>query len=423
MRQMIVRVPRGQGGQVVSLARMHKGRNLSYFEAEAEEGPCDVVLVHVPNTQVEALLDELDGIPDLHLTLIPRGVITLRPPASQAPEQVVDVAHRSPIEIYLGGLQSVGSWTGFLGYAVAAGIVVWIGLFTNTVYLLTAAMLIAPFAGPAMNSALATARGDVALLGRSVLRYFVALAVAILVAWGLSWAMSQRIASEQMISTSMISSVTVLLPLVAGAAGALNLSQSDRSSLVSGAATGMLVAASLAPPAGTIGMASAIGEWDLVKSGAFILLLQLVGINLSGTIVFRLFGLSPKGVRYVRGRAWLGITAWSASLAAVVALLTWQFSSSPNLQRSTQAQHAAAVVQEAINASGLAKPVRVSADFTRADIPGQNTLLVEAYVQASRADEKQRIEQDLSSAIQSRLKSQFNVTPLVDLTVLTPSEP
>jgi uncharacterized membrane protein len=91
----------------------------------------------------------------------------------------------------------------------------------------------------------------------------------------------QRIASEQMISTSMISSVTVLLPLVAGAAGALNLSQSDRSSLVSGAATGMLVAASLAPPAGTIGMASAIGEWDLVRTGVFVLLLQLVGINLS----------------------------------------------------------------------------------------------------------------------------------------------
>jgi uncharacterized hydrophobic protein (TIGR00271 family) len=423
MRQLIVRVPRGQGAQVVALAQAHKGSNLSSFEGEAEEGACDVVFVHVPNAKVEALLDELEGIPDLHLTLIPRGVITLRPPASQAPEQVVDVAHRSPIEIYLGGLQSVGSWTGFLGYAFAAGIVVWIGLFTNTVYLLTAAMLIAPFAGPAMNSALATARGDPALLGRSLARYFAALAVAILVAWALSWIMGQRIASEQMIATSMISSVTVLLPLVAGAAGALNLSQSDRSSLVSGAATGMLVAASLAPPAGTIGMAAAIGEWDLIKSGAFILLLQLVGINLSGAIVFRLFGLSPKGVRYSRGRAWVGVTAWSASLVAVVALLGWQFSNSPNLQRSTQAQHAAAVVQEAINASGLAKPVRVSANFTRADIPGQNTLLVEAYVQASRSDEKQIIEQQLSGAIQSRLKSRFNVTPLVDLTVLTPSEP
>jgi hypothetical protein len=51
--------------------------------------------------------------------------------------------------------------------------------------------------------------------------------------------------------------------IVLGAAGALNLCQSERSSLVSGAATGMLVAASLAPQAGLIRMGAAIGEWEM----------------------------------------------------------------------------------------------------------------------------------------------------------------
>lgn len=422
MRQLIVRAPRGCGGRIVALAQQNEGRNLSYFSATAESEDCDLVFVHVPNARVESLLGSLEGMPDLHLTLLPQGVITLRPPASDTPQQVVDVAHRSPIEIYLGGLQSVGSWTGFLGYAFAAGLVVWIGLFTNTVYLLTAAMLIAPFAGPAMNAALATARGDAALLGRSLVRYFAALCVSILVAWALSWIMGQRIATDQMISTSMISSVTVLLPLVAGAAGALNLAQSDRSSLVSGAATGMLVAASLAPPAGTLGMSAALGEWDLVKSGAFILLLQLVGINLSGAVVFRLFGLSPRGVRYARGTPWVGVGAWLTSLAVVAALLTWQLSASPSLQRSTQEQRAAAVVQEVINQSGLAKPVRVSAAFTRADISGQNTLLVQAYVETKHPDDQNTTKKSLSHTLQAHLKSWFNVTPLVDVTVLSPVE-
>jgi uncharacterized membrane protein len=36
-------------------------------------------------------------------------------------------------------------------------------------------MLIAPFAGPAMNAAIATARGDGKLLRRSLFRYFSAL--------------------------------------------------------------------------------------------------------------------------------------------------------------------------------------------------------------------------------------------------------
>ncbi len=152
----------------------------------------------------------------------------------------------------MAGLQSVGSWKGFLGYAAAAGVVVWIGLYTNTSYLLVAAMLIAPFAGPAMNLAIATARGDITLLKRSLIRYFSALLVTILVALALSLILRQEIPTNQMVQTSELSSVALLLPLAAGAAGALNLVQSQRSSLVSGASVGMLVAASLAPPAGLV---------------------------------------------------------------------------------------------------------------------------------------------------------------------------
>ena len=56
---------------------------------------------------------------------------------------------------------------------------------------------------------------------------------------------------------------------------------------------GLLVAASLAPPAGLIGMAGAIGEWDMVVSAVFLLLLQLVGINLAGAAVFAGLGCHP----------------------------------------------------------------------------------------------------------------------------------
>jgi uncharacterized hydrophobic protein (TIGR00271 family) len=285
----------------LDLAAQHGGTNMASLEAVANGGAVDLVIVHTPNGQVEGLIDALDGEPDLHLTLVPQGVIALKPPASEAADQTTDVEPRSPLEVFLAGLQSVGSWTGFLSYAGLAGVVVWIGLFTETVYLLTAAMLIAPFAGPAMNAALATARGDAELLGRSVARYFAALALTIAVAFALSLLLQQQIATGLMIQTSFLSSVAVLLPLTAGAAGALNLCQSERSSLVSGAATGMLVATSLAPPAGLVGMGAAIGEWDMVRSAAFLLILQIVGINLAGTVVFRLFGISPRGARYERG--------------------------------------------------------------------------------------------------------------------------
>jgi uncharacterized hydrophobic protein (TIGR00271 family) len=363
MRQLIVQVPRGQGKKVLDIAKSLDGENLAQFEATGCEELLDLVLIHVSNQQVEKLLAKLEDIPKLHITLLPTGVMALSPPASQAPQQVKNVEERSPIEIFLGGLQSVGSWRGFLGYAAVAGFVVWIGLYTNTIYLLTAAMLIAPFAGPAMNVAIATARGDSQLLWRGILRYFAALAVTIAVAGMLSLIMRQNIATSLMIERSQISSVAVLLPLAAGAAGALNLVQSERSSLVSGAATGMLVAASLAPPAGIVGMASAIGRWDLVVSGLFLLLLQLVGINFTAALLFHFFGLSARGVRYKRGKRWLFPVALVFTVAAIASLLTWQFTSSPDLQRSTLAQRANAQIEEVVSQSPLVNLVEANVRF------------------------------------------------------------
>jgi len=420
MRQLIIQVPRGNGKAVIDIAKSHNGTNLARFEGNAEE-PIDVVIVHVSNGEVGKVLEKLQDLPKVQITLIPTGVMTLQPPASEAPQQVVDVEERSPIEIFLSGLQSVGSWRGFLSYAALAGFVVWIGLYTSTAYLLVAAMLIAPFAGPAMNTAIATAWGDHKLLGRSILRYFAALAVTIITTWLLSLILRQQIPTSLMLDSSQVSAVAVLIPLAAGAAGALNLVQSERSSLVSGAATGMLVAASLAPPAGIVGMSSAIGRWDMVISGLFLLFLQLCGINFSAALLFRIFGLSPQGTRYKRGKKRVFFSALVITVIALAGLLTWQFFNSPNLQRSSLAQRANAQVQKAVEEVGLAKLVESNVRFTRSNIEGQDTLLSVIYVQrqpgvtASSEEIRLRLTQSIQTQL---LKQDLNVTPLVDVNVL-----
>ncbi|OYD91553.1 TIGR00341 family protein [Nostoc sp. 'Peltigera membranacea cyanobiont' 210A] len=420
MRQLIIQVPRGNGKAVIDIAKSHNGTNLARFEGNAEE-PIDVAIVHVSNREVGKVLDKLQDLPKVQITLIPTGVMTLQPPASEAPQQVVDVEERSPIEIFLSGLQSVGSWRGFLSYAALAGFVVWIGLYTNTAYLLVAAMLIAPFAGPAMNTAIATAWGDRKLLGRSILRYFSALAVTIATTWLLSLILRQEIPTSLMVESSQVSAVAVILPLAAGAAGALNLVQSERSSLVSGAATGMLVAASLAPPAGIVGMASAVGRWDMVISELFLLFLQLCGINFSAALLFRVFGLSAQGTRYQRGKKRVFFSALVITVIALALLLTWQFSNSPNLQRSSLTQRANAQVQKTVEQVGLAKLVESNVRFTRSNIQGQDTLLSVIYVQrqpgvtASSEEIRSRLTQSIQTQL---LKQDLNVTPLVDVNVL-----
>lgn len=421
MRQLLVQVPHGCGKEVLEIAKKYDGANLAQFEATGSDGAIDWVIVHVSNGKVEGLLADLQSIPQLQVTLVPRGIITLQPPPEEAPQQVTNVEERSPIEVFLAGLQSVGSWKGFLGYAATAGVVVWIGLYTNTTYLLIAAMLIAPFAGPAMNLAIATARGDRLLLWRSIIRYFAALCVTILVAFALSLILRQQIPTTQMIRTSQLSSVAVLLPLAAGAAGALNLVQSQRSSLVSGAGVGMLVAASLAPPAGLVGMAMAMGLWQMVISGIFVLLLQLFGINLTAAILFRVFGLSTKGTRYTRGKQWVFPATLTVTVVALIGLLSWQLTNPPQLLRSTRAQRATAEVQQVVEASGIAKLVEANVRFTGPNTQDRNTLLGVVYVQRQKgvSASSQEIRDSLTRQIQKHLiKQGFNVTPLIDINVL-----
>ncbi|AFZ30112.1 hypothetical protein Glo7428_1551 [Gloeocapsa sp. PCC 7428] len=422
MRQLLIQVPHGYGKEVLAIAQAYDATNTARVEATGNNEPIDLVIVHISNQKVEEFLGDLESLPNLQVTLIPRGVIAMHPPADQAPQQVTDVKARSPIEIFLAGLQSVGSWKAFLGYAAAAGVVVWIGLYTNTSYLLVAAMLIAPFAGPAMNVAIATARGDVNLLKRTLLRYFAALAVTIVVAGVLSFLLQQEVVTSTMSDTSKISTVAVLLPLVAGAAGAINLVQSERSSLVSGAAVGMLVAASLAPPAGLIGMAGVMGRWDLAINGVFLLLLQLVGINLSASLVFRSYGLTARGARYQRGKKALFPAILAVTFVALLALLIWQFSASPNLQRSSREQSANQTIQQAVEDSDLVELVEANVRFPTPNISGQNTLLVVMYVQrrAGVTASAEVISDRLTQAVQTALHNQdFNVTPLVSVNVLS----
>jgi uncharacterized hydrophobic protein (TIGR00271 family) len=420
MRQIMIQTGE-QAGRIVELAAGKGAMNVARIPLKGGDDPGELIVAQVPNSGIGALIDELQELTNATVTLIPQGTIPLRPPATEAPEQVKDVTPRSPIEIFLSGLQSIGSWKGFLLYAVAGGTVAWIGLYTNTIYLLVAAMLIAPFAGPAMNAAMGTAKGDWPLLRQGLVRYFSSLALAILVSAALSLLMRQEIATSTMVEVSQVSIVAILLALTAGAAGASNLIQSERNSLVSGAAVGMLVAASLAPPASMIGMSLVIGRWGMAMDGMFLVMLHLAGINLAGALTFRLYGLSPKGIRYPRGYAWVSGAAFSATVLLAAGLLALQLWSSPALERSTIATRAEQAIQEVVDGSGAATLIEATARFTRPSVRDRNMLLCVVYVHRSASTEASSdIRLGLTEAIRSRLlEEEWEVAPVIDVRVLS----
>lgn len=332
MRQLIIKIPAGHKDKIDELVKKYEGKNTIHLHGEVG----DVFYIYLPNSSVNNFLKKIDEFEKPEITLIPRGVIVLYPPASDSPDQVADVQPKSSLEIYLGGIQSVGSMFGLVGYSVVAGIIVWIGLFTSTAYLLVAAMLVAPFAGPAMNAALATASGKKDLLKSSLFRYAIAIVLAILTSFLLTVIFPIVTLTPLMEQVSQVSKFALLLPLVSGFAGAINICQSERDSLVSGAAVGILVAASLSPPVGLVGAGIYMMDWQVVFSGLFRILLQLLGIHLAATLVFYFYGkVTPDGVRFLEGSKKMGLVTTFVVVAGIAAMMYWQFSQPPYLRKAS----------------------------------------------------------------------------------------
>lgn len=414
MRQLLLQVPSGQGEEVLTRTSHLETTNALIVPGRTSEDDRDLVFLHVPNDAVDDVVTAVQAITEVHATIHPQGVLTLSPPPEEPPDPLLDTSPRAPIEILLAGLQSAGSWPAFLAYSLLSGIVVWIGLYGGVWYLLTAAMLIAPFAGPAINTAIASATGRPGLLRHSVARYLGGIATGAVAAALLTLIARQRVATELMVAVTDLSLVYVLLPLAAGAAGALYLTTSEHSSLVSGAAVGMLVAASLAPPTGVLGSALVIGRMDLVGRTVFLIVLQLAGINLVASGVFRLYGLRPERERFGTGSRRALSVALATSALLVVGMVGWQTVATGTWgQRQDLAVAAVAHIQDA--ADGMDGVTLLDTDVRHGRFASDH--LIASVTVSTEPGRTADVETTLTSLLRETLARQ-GVPVVVDLTVL-----
>ena len=377
MRQLILKVPKGNKERVLQSADENEGKNTISLPNDEH----DVFILFLPNNKVNGFLEGIKEVEGREINLNPRGVITLYPPESEAPDQAADVRTKSSFEIYLGGIQSVGSMFGLFGYSFAAGLIVWIGLYTTTVYLLVAAMLVAPFAGPAMNAALATAAGKADLLKSSLKRYALAIITGITASFLLTVIFPLNALTPLMIEVSHVSKVALFLPLISGFAGGINICQSERDSLVSGAAVGILVAASLAPPVGLIGVGIYLMDWEVVWSSVFRIVLQLLGIHLSATLVFYFYGkVSPNGIRFLKGKKAIGFITTLIVVLGIGAMMYWQFQNPPFLRKASMNTEFTEALDKELNKLDFIEVINKNVSFTNTQINGKPTISYQATV-------------------------------------------
>lgn len=162
----------------------------------------------------------------------------------------------------------------------------------------------------------------------------------------------------------------------------------------------------------------------MATSGIFLLFLQLIGINLTGSLVFRMFGLTSEGPRYARGRNKIFAISFFTTVVLGVFLLYLQLYQSPNMQRSSRSQRAAAEIQNIVEDNINVDPIETNVRFTRAEIAGQNSLLCVVFAQVkpvAKQKNRETIRRNLVREIQQGLlKRGFRVTPLVDVNLLDP---
>lgn len=418
MRQLIIKIPKGNKDKLIQVVDEFEGRNTITLPNEEH----DVFIVFLPNKNVNNFLRKIDEFEEPEISLIPRGIIALYPPASESPDQVVDVQPKSSLEIYLGGIQSVGSMFGLIGYSFVAGIIVWIGLFTTTSYLLVAAMLVAPFAGPAMNAALATAAGKIQLLKSSLIRYGVAILTGIVASFLLSLFFPLTTLTPLMEEINQVSKFAIFLPLVSGFAGAINICQSERDSLVSGAAVGILVAASLAPPVGLIGAGLYMMDWQVVTSSLFRILLQLLGIHLSATLVFYLYGkVTPNGVRFLKGKIKTTLLTVIVVIFSIGGMMFWQFGQPPFLRKASMNTELTDIMDSELQKIDYIKVLNKRVTFSNTKIEGASIVNFQATILAK---DTVISGQDLQSAVIAYLKENLeysykNVYEVYQIQVVT----
>ena len=430
MRQIQVTVAPAHEEAVLRLAEGHGAFSPAAASVRTGGGgERSMVFASLPNDRVGAFVEAVEGaVEHAEIVIVPRGVLPLHTPIGDVHEKVRDVAPRSTVELVLGSLQSIGSWRGMLLYALFSGVVGAYAVIFSTPWLLTAAMLIAPFGAPAMVSVVGVAIGDWTMLRRGALRFWVAVAVLAATAVALGTAYGLGVSTQAMEQISSLSTWSVLLALVGGAAGAQALVQSDRDSLVTATATGFLVAVSLSPPTAVLGLSVALGRWDYVAEMAFLLVLTYFGILAGGWASLRLHGVVPATESAGRGSAGVrtGLVAAAALLAAL--LVAWQSQQGPRFRKGDLWREAVSLAREGVASVPEVRLLQAEAEFTRPDLalPGGGEALLVSVVAERRGGgaPDSLLERRIRAAVEARVRAELDrVHPFVRVTVLPSSGP
>ncbi len=294
-----------------------------------EEGERILYSLLVPAGKTQEIIDKLQVIlghsEQSRITILP--VETTIPKLEEAPKEKPRNGKKSTKslsreELYEDMTKGIVLDGNFMLLVVFSTIVAAIGLLEDNVAVVIGAMVIAPLLGPNLALALATALGDMKLMGRAIKTNLVGVTTCIILSFIIGKLWPYGLESRELFLRTVVGFDGIALALASGAAAVLSLTTGISSVLV-----GVMVSVALLPPASTMGIMLGAGNNTAATGAALLLAVNIVCVNLSAKLVFISKGIRPRSW-YEKQTAYKAmlwyITFWAISLLVLGVIIYLQ---------------------------------------------------------------------------------------------------
>lgn len=310
----------GHAATIESIAAQHELHDV-WLGPVADDGR-QLTRLQVSPGDLQTVLDALQTVlgtsDNYRITVLTTEVVLPRPPEPDEGRSEGSVrAAREALYNDVAG--SARMDVNYLLLVVLSTVVATIGLIENNVAVVIGAMVIAPLLGPNLALALATALGDLDLMGQALRTSFAGLGLAIGLATAIGWLWPAALTSAELLGRTNVGLDSVALALASGGAAALSITSSLPAVLV-----GVMVAVALLPPAATFGLMLGAGQLALAMGAGLLLAVNIVCVNLAAKMVFLFTGIRPR-TWFEQHRARQSMTTyiaiWIVSLAILLVVI------------------------------------------------------------------------------------------------------
>lgn len=285
MRQLQVTVPEKFSDEAKEIVEEFSS-DVSSKKVEKKDKDAVEFSVTVDEDKVDDVTEELKSIDDLENGELTIRVLDQESLIEKGQETRGGSTDLSQQEIYSQAQEFSGFSQAQWGLAVLSGAVASMGISMNNTIVVIGAMMFAPLLSPLVAASISITAGDRTLLEESLNTTVLSALVVVAASTVPALFMGE---GELLTVFTSFSSTNIVLACLVGCAASLTAA-TDRSDQVAGVA----VAIALVPPLAATGIAAASMNIQSAFSAGLIAFANMLGILVTGSLTFRLLGVSPE---------------------------------------------------------------------------------------------------------------------------------